>query len=311
MGKQSCACQKHDGNFEYRENTVIQTKSVSREVYVALIEERRPVTRPNSFIYTLFGDFVHRDPTSHEELWVGGLIRLMGEFGLSEQAVRQAVSRMSRQGWLVGRKHGNRSYYSLTDRGRRRVEAISPRIYGPVVEWDGRWRMLTYSIAESNREGRDGLRKDLTVLGWAPLSASTWLTPNDALEGARNAAEANGVLENVDLFTGEYFGPHTDRELLETCWDLPAIAEQYRGFIAHYEPRLQNERARGALDEGEAFVERMWLVHDYRKFTYVDPGLPSTLLPAHWPGTVAAALFREYYALISAKAERHFRKARE
>ena len=282
-----------------------------KEQWLTLAAERRPVTRPNSFIYTLFGDFVHRDPTSNDEMWVGGLIRLMGEFGLSEQAVRQAVSRMSRQGWLAARKRGNRSFYALTDRGRRRVEAISPRIYGPVVEWDGRWRMLTYSVAESKREGRDGLRKDLTVLGWAPLSASTWLSPHDALDLARNAAESNGVLENVDLFTGEYFGPHTDRELLEQCWDLPAIAQQYREFIARYEPRLQHERSTQALSDDETFVERMWLVHDYRKFTYVDPGLPSTLLPAHWPGTAAAALFREYYALISGKAERHFRTARD
>lgn len=278
---------------------------------MAVASERRAVTRPNSFIYTLFGDFVHRDPTSNGEIWVGGLIKLMGEFGISEAAVRQAVSRMSRQGWLEARKRGNRSFYTLTERGRRRIEAISPRIYGPIVEWDGRWRMLTYSVAESHREGRDGLRKDLTVLGWAPLSASTWLSPNDALEGARNAADSNGVLENVDLFVGEYRGPHTDRELLERCWDLPSIAGQYREFITRYEPQLQNERAHRALSDDQAFVERMWLVHDYRKFTYVDPGLPSTLLPAHWPGTVAAALFREYYALISGKAEYFFRHARE
>ena len=278
---------------------------------MALASERRVVTRPNSFIYTLFGDFVHRQPSCNGELWIGGLIRLMAEFGLSEAAVRQAVSRISRQGWLRSTKRGNRSFYSLTDRGRRRVEAISPRIYGPVVEWDGHWRMLTYSVAESRREGRDGLRKDLTVLGWAPLSASTWLSPNDALDAARAAAQTNGVLDSVDLFVGEYRGPHTDRELLERCWNLPAIAAQYRDFIARYEPLLHQERDRHALRDDEAFVERMWLVHDYRKFTYVDPGLPSTLLPAHWPGTVAAALFREYYSLISAKAERFFRAARE
>lgn len=273
--------------------------------------ESRPVTRPNSFIYTLFGDFVSRDRVPSGELWVGGLIRLMAEFGLSEQAVRQAVSRMSRQGWLTATRRGNRSYYAMTERGRRRVEAISPRIYGPVVEWDGRWRMLTYSIAESNREGRDGLRKDLTVLGWAPLSASTWISPRDSMDGARSAADANGVLDNVDFFVGEYRGPRTDRELLEKCWDLPAIADQYRDFIARYEPRLKAERAHNGMRDDEAFVERMWLVHDFRKFTYVDPGLPSTLLPAHWPGTVAGALFREYYATISNKAETFFRAARE
>lgn len=270
--------------------------------------EVRPVTRPNSFIYTLFGDFVLRE-RSGDDIWVGSLIALMAAFGLSEQAVRQAVSRMSRQGWLAARRHGNRSFYALTERGRRRIESLSPRIYGPVVEWDGQWRVVTYTIAESSRERRDRLRKDLMVLGLAPLAASTWISPSDVLEEVRAAAEAGGLLENVVLFQGAYRGPLSDRELIEKCWDLPAIAQQYRDFITHYEPRLDGEHARGDLSDERAFVERMWLVHDYRKFTYVDPGLPSTLLPAHWPGTRAASLFRTLYTAISPKAERFFHNA--
>jgi phenylacetic acid degradation operon negative regulatory protein len=269
----------------------------------------RAVTRPNSFIYTLYGDFVHRDPQTQNELWIGALIRLMAEFGLSEQAVRQAVSRMSRQGWLTARKHANRSYYAVTPRGRERIEAISPRIYGPVVEWDGRWRMITYSVAETNRDSRDRLRKDLTVLGLAPLSASTWISPGDVLADVRTAAQSNDVLQCIDLFEGEYRGPLTDRQLLEKCWDLPAIAAQYEQFVDYYQPRLERERAKNGLTDEGAFVERMWLVHDYRKFAYVDPGLPSTLLPARWPGSLAAALFREYYAAISSKAEYFFKAA--
>jgi len=288
-----------------RENTVILPGDGDS------VKGDRAVVRPNSFIYTLYGDFVHRTPPTNNELWTGALIRLMAEFGLSEQAVRQAVSRMSRQGWLVGRKHGNRSFYAVTEKGRERIEAISPRIYGPVVEWDGRWRMITYSVAETNREARDRLRKDLTVLGLAPLSASTWISPAEALEDVRTAASENGIAESIDLFVGEYAGPLTDRQLLEKCWDLPAIAEQYRHFIDYYQPRLDAERANRAMTDEEAFVERMWLVHDYRKFTYIDPGLPSTLLPAHWPGNLAAALFREYYAAISKKAEYFFRAALE
>jgi phenylacetic acid degradation operon negative regulatory protein len=275
----------------------------------APVKETRPIPRPNSFIYTLFGDFVHHDPLAGGELWVGTLVRLMGIFGISDQAVRQAVSRISRQGWLAVRRRGNRSYYGLTPQGRERVEAIAPRVYGPIVEWDGRWRMLTYAISERTRDRRDRLRKDLTVLGWAPLSASTWITPNDAVAAARAAARANGIETDVDLFAGEYLGPRSDRELLERCWDLPAIAAQHRAFIAEYEPKLRAERARPRLGDEESFVERMWLVHDYRKFAYVDPGLPSALLPAHWPGTTAASIFREYYALLSKKAERFYRAA--
>ncbi len=268
----------------------------------------RQVTRPNSFIFSLYGDLVHRHVTDGS-LWIGSLVRLMAPFGLSEAAVRQAVSRMSRQGWLVAHKVGSRAYYAVTERGRRRIEELSPRIYGPVVEWDGRWRMLTYSVAEGEREKRDRLRKELAVLGWAPLSASTWLSPRDALAEVRETARAAGGLENIDLFVGEYAGPDSDRELLEKCWDLESIATSYREFIHTYEPRLVREHERNALSGEGAFVERLWLVHDYRKFTYVDPGLPSTLLPAHWPGTTAAALFREYYAAIDRKSLRFFCEA--
>ncbi|HVA28224.1 MAG TPA: hypothetical protein VNF68_08595, partial [Candidatus Baltobacteraceae bacterium] len=173
----------------------------------------RQVTRPNSFIFNLYGDIVQRHVPGGL-LWIGSLVRLMASFGLSEAAVRQAVSRMSRQGWLVARKSGNRAFYAVTDRGRRRIEGLSPRIYGPVVEWDGRWRLLTYSIAEANRERRDRLRKDLSVLGWAPISSSTWLSPRDAIADVRETLEGSGAIDNVDLFVADYAGPHSDRELL-------------------------------------------------------------------------------------------------
>jgi phenylacetic acid degradation operon negative regulatory protein len=36
---------------------------------------------------------------------------------------------------------------------------------------------------------------------------------------------------------------------------------------------------------------RSELVHEWRKFLFVDPGLPAELLPARWPGVDAAELF--------------------
>jgi phenylacetic acid degradation operon negative regulatory protein len=265
----------------------------------------RPVTRPNSFIFTLYGDMVHR-LAGDGSLWIGALVRLMASFGVSAPAVRQAVSRMSRQGWLAARRQGNRACYVVTARGRRRIEELSPRIYGPVIEWDGRWRLLTYAIGERHRKRREHLRKELAALGWATLSPSTWISPSDTLAAAREAARSTLTLETVHLFSSEYRGPLSDRELLERCWNVPQIASAYSQFIARYGPRLQRERDRGDLTDEAALVERLWLVHDYRKFAYLDPGLPSELLPAHWPGTAAAALFREYYATIEGKSQRYF-----
>jgi phenylacetic acid degradation operon negative regulatory protein len=267
---------------------------------------QRPVTRPNSFIFTLYGDMVHR-LAGDGELWVGGLIRLMASFGVSPQAVRQAVSRMTRQGWLIARREGNLAFYMVTARGRRRIEELSPRIYGPVIEWDGRWRLLSYAVGETTeRRARERLRKELAALGWAQLSSSTWISPSDGLEAAREAADATVAPEAIHLFETEYRGPLTDRALLERCWDVESIASAYREFISRYRPRFNLEIAGGELGDEGAFVERLWLVHDYRKFAYLDPGLPSELLPAHWPGTAAAALFREYYAALEKKSQRYF-----
>jgi phenylacetic acid degradation operon negative regulatory protein len=246
---------------------------------------QRPVTRPNSFIFTLYGDMVHRR-AGDGALWIGGLIRLMGSFGVSPQAVRQAV-------------------YMVTARGRRRIEELSPRIYGPVIEWDGRWRLLSCA-GETQRHARERLRKELAALGWAQLSSSTWISPSDTLEAAREAAGATVALEAIHLFEAEYRGPLTDRALLERCWNVDEIASAYREFISRYRARFNLEIASGELSDEGAFAERLWLVHDYRKFAYLDPGLPSELLPAHWPGTAAAALFREYYAALEKKSQRYF-----
>lgn len=267
--------------------------------------DQRQIKRPISFIFTLYGDMVAGLSTDGA-LWIGALITLMSSFGVSAPAVRQAVSRMARQGWLVARREGNRAFYSVTERGRRRIEELTPRIYGPIIEWDGRWRLLSYAIGEAHRQRRERLRKELSALGWAALSPSTWISPSDTLVAARDAARTTGTLDAVNLFTSEYRGPLSDRELLERCWNVAEIASAYRAFLARYEPHVRRERERNDLTDEEALVERLWLVHDYRKFVYLDPGLPSELLPAHWPGTAAAALFREYYAAIDVKSQRYF-----
>lgn len=59
--------------------------------------------RPQSMLFTIYGEYVRHYGS---EIWVGSLTGLMGEFGLTEQAVRAAISRMLRQGWLESRKSG-------------------------------------------------------------------------------------------------------------------------------------------------------------------------------------------------------------
>ncbi|HEY1429721.1 MAG TPA: PaaX family transcriptional regulator C-terminal domain-containing protein [Candidatus Tumulicola sp.] len=263
----------------------------------------RSGARPASLIFSLYGDLVHGSAaTGGAALWLGKLVELMAALGVSEAAVRQSASRMARQGWLRAERTGNRAYYTVTERGRRRIEELSPRIYGPVIEWDGKWRVLAATV--DARDARARLRQELRVLGWAPLSPAVWISPADALASAVEAAERHGAGDDAHLFVGTYEGPLGDRELVERCWDLPAIVSAYERFVVTYRPRLEAELRSSGFDDRSAFAERLWLVHDFRKFAYLDPGLPSELVPAHWPGTIAAGIFREYYGLLAPKARR-------
>ena len=259
--------------------------------------------RAASLIFTLFGDFRE---LHNGVLPVGSLVALMGEFGITSQAVRQALSRMVTHGWLKRTKDNGRASYALTARGAGRIAQIAPRIYEPAAEWDGRWRIVIYGISEKARQLRDRLRKDLTLLGLAPFAPSVWISPRDVRAEIFQLVQQPALATGIQLFVGDYEGPASDRELLERSWGVDAIAAAYREFIAQYEPRLERERAAHSLTEREAFVERLRLVQDFRRFLYIDPGLPSVLLRPHWPGSVASGLFRQYYALIASKAERFF-----
>src|SRR3989440_4414719 len=91
--------------------------------------------RPQSMMFTLFGDYImHRGG----EAWVGSLIRIAAQFGLSEQALRSALSRMSQKGWLKARRIGSRPYYGPSAHTRRLLEEGERRIFRSRADpWDG------------------------------------------------------------------------------------------------------------------------------------------------------------------------------
>jgi len=260
--------------------------------------------RPQSMMFTLYGDYVvHRGG----EVWVGTLIQIGAQFGLSEQAVRSSLSRMSRGGWLRVRRLGNRGYYSLTPRGKRLIEEGTRRIFvRRTGRWDGRWRVLAYSIPERRREVRDGLRKQLQWMGFGQLSNGSWLSPHPMESEVEALVEGLGVRDCVELFTAEHVGFGDDRALARRCWDLDALHQRYAAFLADYEPRLAAHRARlvrgESVPDSQCFVERFLLIHEYRRFFFLDPELPEELLPDGWLGGRAAEVFQTYHQLLAERA---------
>jgi phenylacetic acid degradation operon negative regulatory protein len=58
-----------------------------------------------------------------------------------------------------------------------------------------------------------------------------------------------------------------------------------------------------SIEPEAAFILRTLLIHEYRRLHLRDPLLPESLLPAHWPGTRAAALCRDIYVRVFVPSE--------
>ncbi|KOR77679.1 phenylacetic acid degradation operon negative regulatory protein PaaX [Peribacillus simplex] len=258
-------------------------------------------------IFTIYGDYIRNYGS---KIWIGSLIRLLKEFGHNEQGVRVAVSRMVKQGWIQSEKQGNKSYYFLTDRGVQRMDEAANRIYKMKPnEWDGKWRILMYTIPEDKRQLRDDLRKELLWSGFGSFSSGCWISPNDLEKQINRLIEKYDIDEYVDFFISEYKGPKENQSLVEKSWQLEEIENKYEEFIEKYSKQFivhQSIISRGEMSDADCFVERTNLVHEYRKFLFIDPGLPKELLPSKWNGNHAALLFSQYYQVLAEPASRFF-----
>ncbi len=264
--------------------------------------------RARSMLFTLFGDYVrHYGGT----IWVGSLITLMAQFGFTAPAVRAAVSRMARQGWLTPIRAGRASYYALSPRGQDRIEEAAHRIFKLHPErWDGLWRLLLVPGVTSDPARRADLRRELGWMGFAPVARGVYASPNDLLDRTAALAARYGLAGRFEAFTAQHNGPSADAALAARYWDLEAIDAAYARFVAEWKPRLGARRKTvaegGTLPDATAFAEKTLMVHAFRKFLFVDPGLPQDLLPARWSGLEARAVFSGYYHLLAEAALRFF-----
>ncbi len=233
-----------------------------------------------SALFDIYGD--HLLPRG-EQAPVAALVRLVAPLKISASAVRTAVSRMARQGWLEPVRLPEGAGYRLTPRAVRRLREAADRIYrSSVPAWDGRWHVVVVERA-SERAARDRIRSGLGYLGYACLGGSTWISPRASIElDGLLAAEQLGV----DSFYASYDGDA--RLLAARAWDIERLATGYQEWLAGARAIVGTRRGGG--DE-EVFAMRSELVHEWRKFLFVDPGLPAELLPARWPGKDAALLF--------------------
>jgi phenylacetic acid degradation operon negative regulatory protein len=236
-------------------------------------------------LFTLLGEFVL--PTGGSA-WTSAFIDVFGRLGVEEKAARQALARTAADGWISAARIGRRTRWQLTPAGDRLLTEGTERIYafaGAQRDWDGRWLLVLARVPESDRAARHLLR---TRLGWAGLGSPApgiWITTR-----TERHTEVAQVLRQAGITDGQIFSAArldggSLPELVAQAWDLPGIERRYEEFLAQFAAPAAAPAA------GDALIRVVELVHSWRRFPSIDPGLPAELLPRRWSGERAAGLF--------------------
>lgn len=227
--------------------------------------------RAPHFIVTLYGDVV--EPRGGA-LWMGSLIEVCAQHGISESLVRTAVSRLVASGRLEGVRVGRRSFYQLSEQAKQEFQNASRILFDP-EPLPTRWQ-----IALLGPEAPDLRRPWVRVGNGAALAP---LTSDPSLPGA--------VVFQADQPFGDL------PELARRHWPLDDVAAAYRVFLDRFSG-LETHEAKDAL------ALRLRLVDDYRSAALADPRLPKGALPDNWPADEARRLFVRLYLAMSESASR-------
>lgn len=266
------------------------------------VSRRRAVgeSSARSRLMTILGEFVL---PFGQQVWTATLVRSLGLMGIEEGAARQALARTAAEGWLTSDRVGRRVRWSLTESGRGLLEEGAQRIYSfgsGESSWDGRWLVVLISIPESMRALRHKVRTQLSWAGFGSPLSGVWISPHTA-----TAADAKAILDGLELsdkalsFVAEYGALGSQDEMVSAAWNLAELERHYEEFIEEFsgvEPRLADD----------IFVAQVRLVHEWRRFPFLDPQLPRLLLPPYWSGTAATALFESKHAAWREPARRRW-----
>jgi phenylacetic acid degradation operon negative regulatory protein len=247
-----------------------------------------------SALFDLYGDYLRprggRAP-------VAALVKLLAPLGIAPPAVRTAVSRMVRQGWLHPLRLVSGPGYLLTPKAARWLDEAAARVYRTGrMSWDGRFDLVLLRSPVSRRDARR-----LSFLGYGMLGEHAWVAP-------RAAEEVDAVLTDLGVGFERFTASHAAglpgaAEVVSRAWNLDEIGRSYADFMTDLRPLVTAVTARSS-DE-DAYAARFRLVHAWRSFLFRDPQLPPSLLPSRWPGVAAASFFDKHATRLRPAADRY------
>ncbi|WP_372571109.1 PaaX family transcriptional regulator C-terminal domain-containing protein [Ruegeria jejuensis] len=216
-----------------------------------------------SVIVSLFGDLAQQPA---DRVSGAALTAILQPMGLKPEAIRVALHRLRKDGWIDSNRIGRGSVHFLTDYGRAQSAAVTPRIYDEHPTPASDWHVL---IAEDGR---------------AADTLNTLLLTEDYIALGRHAALGSGPLptECEDLIGFTATAPAIPQWLKIRLFpdDLAQASATLRDAartISADKPHTE------ALSTVQIATLRTLVIHRWRRVALRHPVLPPVFHPSDWP----------------------------
>ena len=214
-----------------------------------------------SFVVTILGDMA-RAPG--QEMSGARLSALTEGAGIKPQALRTALHRLRKDGWIDSRREGRGAFHFLTDHGRTQAEQAAARIYDfQPVPTDG-WHLVVLP---------DRAR---VLPGHVPVAPGCYLG-----HGSAPDLPDTLILTGTNLIVPDW---------VRTQVISGDLAQEYASFEQALRLALTSPIPATPL---EATVLRLLAVHGWRRLVLRHPALPDELAPTDWAGPACRALMAE------------------
>jgi len=216
-----------------------------------------------SMVITVFGDLVqHRGG----QISTARLGAILGRVGVEQGALRTALSRLGRDGWVLSDRIGRTSLYRLSAQGLARFAPATTRIYAaprnvPVTRW-----AITLRLGPSGRQ-------------------ETMLSPADEAEGAADCQVVGELQQVSDAYRASLLSDEHREALAALAADIGILSEASM-------PALLDSAA-----------GRVLLVHRWRRIVLRFPEIPFELMPDNAPLANPRRAVADVYRQLSSASE--------
>src|SRR5450432_436481 len=211
----------------------------------------RPLTARSVVLSTLLG---YHPPA----LPVRALVRVGGLFGMAEQTIRVALTRMVATGDVSADDGVYQLNSRLVQRQAQQEEGCSPRLKA----WDGRWEMAVVTAVSRSLPDRVALRKTMAALRLAEFREGVWIRPDNLIRepGGLSWPGADWVAEQCAFFDSRPAAEPV--ALARSLWDLDGWA-------------AEAVRLHRGLDVAASLKDGFIVIAEALRHLLIDPCLPA------------------------------------